>query len=545
VSLFRTWEVDAGPLVLLLAILLAGGCRDEGPRSERRGPATETDTRGGLFDSVAENLDHLEQFDTDQVLRQIGERLNQWYLQDRPEVAWREDPLVKTLSEELRNQPDVKKLGAIQFQIPDDGWFLQEAVWLRDISKQARADQFQDQEVAKRLFDWTVRNIQLEPDGKPGAIRHRPFETILYGRGTAIERAWVFLLLARQQGLNVVMLGIADADGKNVRPWLPALVLDGQLYLYDTRLGLPIPGAEPSSVATLAQVVEDDGLLRKLDLDAEHPYWVKADDLKHVVALVEGSPASLSRRMALVESRLAGKAKMRLVAQPGTLAEEIKKLPHVTDVRLWPLPFEVALDKARRTPAEEQAAANEMVLFKAFPELKVGRALQFKGQYEGEPGAKTSFLNARAPDEFINNYRLPPEYAQRIPRERWAEVEAIQVLRLQAAKQAASHWLGLIFFEQQDYPSSIDFLAKRALADEKTPWKSSSRYNLARAYEANGDNEQAIKQYEADAEGPQGHGNQLRAKWLKGEEKPAEEAPEKPAEEKPADQSTEEPAAPE
>ncbi len=283
--------------LMLSMVALLVGCNDQSPGTSRRGPS-QSNTRGGLFESVAENLDQLEQFDTDQILKQTCDRLNQWYLQETPQVDWKPDPLLAELSPELRNQPELSSLEGMRFQAPDDGWYLQEAVWLRNVSNQARADQFEDLDVARRLFDWTVRNIQLQADwsgSEEKRIRHRPFETLLHGRGTAQERAWLFVLLARQQGLNVVFLGLADKKGGNVRPWLPALVANDQLYLFDTRLGLPIPGAKPGSVATLSEVAEDDSLLRKLDLDAKHPYPVKAADLKHVVAYVEAAPPALSR----------------------------------------------------------------------------------------------------------------------------------------------------------------------------------------------------------------------------------------------------------
>jgi hypothetical protein len=187
------------------------------------------------------------------------------------------------------------------------------------------------------------------------------------------------------------------------------------------------------------------------------------------------------------------------------------------------------------------------VLYQAMPTLKMGRVLHFKGLYDGEKGAKSQYLNARPPDEYIDDFRLPPEVAQKVPRDSLAKVEAAQSLLMREAKQAASYWLGLVFFDQQDYPNSIDFLAKRTLGTEReSPWADSARYNLARAYEAAGDHAKAIELYAADKASPQSHGNQLRGRWLKekaasaeakepkAEEKPAPE-PEKPAESEPAE----------
>jgi tetratricopeptide (TPR) repeat protein len=503
----------------LVAMVVLAGCRDESTADRTRGPATQTDAKGGLFESVAENLDHLEQFETEQILKQVCDRLNQWNLQEKPTVAWQPDPLLKGLGDEASKAADPGRLERVRFQDPDDAWFLQEAVWLRNISNVARADQFQELAVAERLFDWTVRNIQLEDDSKVGdksGLRHWPFETLLYGRGTALERAWVFILLARQQGLDVVMLGLADAEGKSVRPWLPALVLGDDLYLFDCQLGLPVPGPTPGSVATLAQVVADDTLLRRLDLAKDHRYPVTADDLKHVVAYVEGSPAGLSHRMALVESRLTGKHKMKLTSPGSSLAERVEKLPHVAEVKLWPVPFEVALAKAGRSAEEQREALREMVIYQAMPVLRRGRASHFKGEYEGEQGAKALYLNARPPEKYLEDYKLPKEIAERFPPETHARVEAGQILMMRAGKQNASYWIGLIFFEQGDYPNAIDFLDKRTLAaPHKSPWTTAATYNLARTYEADGQLDKAIELYESDKSGPQSHGNRLRARWLK------------------------------
>ena len=67
---------------------------------------------------------------------------------------------------------------------------IQEAIWLRDISRWAHGDGFDDVSRATALFDWTVRNIQLEAD--EDSMPRRPWQTLLFGRGTAEQRAWVF-----------------------------------------------------------------------------------------------------------------------------------------------------------------------------------------------------------------------------------------------------------------------------------------------------------------------------------------------------------------
>jgi tetratricopeptide (TPR) repeat protein len=527
-------------IAVALSTALALGC-DAKTAAPKRSATPMASTQGGLFDSVADNLNRVEEFDTSQVLRQICDRLNQWYLQDKPKIDWQPDPLVAQLPEEYRGLLGVKLLDSAEYRLPEDAWFLLEAVWLRNISSQARGDQFEDLAVAQKLFDWTIRNVQLDADpaNDENLIRHRPFEALLYGRATAEERAWVFTLLARQQGLDIVQLALADPQGKPPRWWLSALVAGNELHLFDCRLGLPIPGPAGKGVATLAQVVTDPQLLRRLDLDAERPYPVTADDLQGIAAFVEGSPLDMSRRMALVESRLTGKQKMILTSPGHRLAERVKQLPHVSQVRLWPLPFEVALWQAKLSDAGIRLANRDMYLFQTLPTvvtghnrqplrdqrgrvafepqpiLLTGRALHFKGQYDGLKGAKAYYLSARPTDEIINDFKLPAHVEREMRPEDLPRLEAAQIVAMRRAKQNATYWLGLIHFEQHHHDEAIDFLGKRTLeATPNGPWAAGARFNLARLYEESGQPEKAAELYGADTSSPQSHGNQLRGRWL-------------------------------
>jgi hypothetical protein len=530
-------------LALLLAAGVAvalSGCDQSTGGS--RGPARQASSTAGLFNSVAESLDRMEQFETGPMLKQICDRLNQWYQQEKPQIDWQPDPLIARLPDDLRNVLAVKLLDSTQYRIPDDAWFLQQAVWLRDISGRARGDQFEDVQVAERLFDWVVRNIDLEPDTEltPETIRHRPFETLLYGRGRVADRAWLFTLLARQQGLDVVLLAIDGASGEKPTLWAPALWSGGELYLFDCRLGVPIPGAGGKGIATLSAIVADPQLLRHLDLDDQHRYPIDAKQLSRVVALVVGSPTDLSRRMALVESRLAGKHKMSLTSPGSALAERVKKATNITDARLWTMPFEFAKWQSTLTENLVRAANREMYPYQALPTRIAGRSgetardargkpvfqpnptllkartLDFKGEFDGDEGAKIHYLRARPTDAEINDFQLPDSVAKQLPKEELPRIEASQVLVIRRAKQAASLWLGLVHFEQQNYHEAIDFFANRVLkGNPEGMWAAAARYNLGRSYEAAGQIDKAIATYESDTSSPQSTGNRLRARWLK------------------------------
>ena len=85
------------------------------------------------------------------------------------------------------------------------------------------------------------------------------------------------------------------------------------------------------------------------------------------------------------------------------------------------------------------------------------------------------------------------------------------------AKADASYWLGLLSYDRGNYSIAASWLGDRTLdRDPKGKWANGARYNLARAYEADGKLEESIKLLESDPEdAPQRHGNLVRAKRLK------------------------------
>lgn len=493
----------------------------------------EFDSIGTVDDVVAwlssdwsqETIDRLSVGGT---LAETVDRLNQWAASQPPSSGWQADPLLNTLPPSLRDIVPLQTLGDLKFPRLDSIQ-LRQAVWLRDLSRQICGNRTSDLERASLLFDWTVRNIQLEPDVvrqqnpvEKELLPRLPWQTLLLGRGTAAERAWIFMLLARQQQLDVVMLAYPDADAEGaLRQWTPALVLDNQLYLFEPALGFAIPGPGGKGVATLSQVLEDDSLLRRLDLDAEHPYPVSSSNLASIVALVEASPIYLSRRMALVSSRLAGEEKLVLSVEPSALAEHLKNIEHVAEVRLWELPYERLRQAEKLDQPERKQFAEELrpLLLpflqprKQLPDeplpaaLWRGRSLHLSGKFGGTDGANHFYQLVRVADSELERHAAGFERATQFPREQFVELA-------RTAKVTASYWLGLVAFERQNYAAAIDYLQTRTLeAFSGSNWTTGARYNLARSYEALGQPEQAIRAYRA-GQSPQRHGNLLRARWL-------------------------------
>jgi tetratricopeptide (TPR) repeat protein len=452
------------------------------------------------------------------MLQRTLDRLDQWARQQKPIANWKPDPMLATLPTALAELPAVKDLGKPQFALAD-GLALQEAIWFRDAANWAKGDDVDDLARSKDLFDWTVRNIQIEPDrGSSPESEHvlqAPWETLLLGRGTAWERAWIFILLARQQGIDAVVLGLPDANAPapdKVKPWAVAVLSGGELYLFDPVLGLPI--ARPGGIqlndqgqldiapATLSQLAADEKLLKQLDVDAKHPYPVSSADLQKAVALLEASPAYLQQKMAMIEARLVGAEKLVLTAAPSAQAERLKAAKQIQSVRLWTLPYEQLAQRRRLGDRADRWQQTVFLPFQAGqgPALWKGRVLHLKGIFTGDSNAVMYYQMARPSDRELADANLPRPMLDVYLR----------------AKLAASYWLGLIAQAQGNYRSAIDYLSNRTLllALNNGPWTDGAHYNLARVYEAQHNYAKAVQTYRIETRTPASHGNLLRARWL-------------------------------
>ena len=380
---------------------LATGRRN--PSKGRLPPAPRSRPQQDFFRVSLDQLSRLDEFDPKQGMVQTAYYLNRWIESSESGTAWQPDPMLDELPAELRAIAPVQELAKRQFTV-DDVRYLREASWARSISEWV-AERPEDRDLepwfkelekargephayelslAARLFDWTVRNIQLDallpfpgqtvgpagkaptakpPDGKVPAGKAQagrasddsplkqamsgpgytafPWQTLLYGRGDAWQRARVFMLLCRQQQIDAVMLAFDDPRASpRPRPWLPAVLIDDQLYLFDTELGLPIRGPSGSGIATLAQVRQDPGLLRSLDVGQDTRYAAADADLAQLVALIDAPPEALSNRIQTFQQASAAGKPLFVSVPTAELAKRLKAPGGIDGVDLWRVPFQ-------------------------------------------------------------------------------------------------------------------------------------------------------------------------------------------------------------
>lgn len=507
----------------LLAVLgAATGCRREPPAPPappRAAAVASRESTDKLLLGAFGVLDRLDEFDEARGMELVFERLTQWSRAAQPDAAaWRPDPRVAALPEEL--QAGVPPLDADAFAAADVPW-LRDERWLADVARTARGDAVRDLDVATNLFRWTVRSLAVVADPPMVATAETaatrwclPGEILLAGRASPAQRAWIFLALARHAGLDGAMLAAPGPAGRP-RPWIPAVVCDGEAYLFEPTYGMPIPGPGGAGVATARQAAADPAVLAALSLP-DRPYPVQAADAAAVSVLVAADPWSLSRRMATLAPTVRGLRDMRITVDATAVGAAVAAALPAGDrvgVALWEFPWTTL---ARRRADPQGIAA---VLRRDLAPLAAGaagpppadrglarplfaaRVREFRGDLEG---AKAAYLAARPSRDVVAEAvrGLPP-----------AEADAARVLAAQM-KEDAAYWLGVLVLGEGEFEAAADYLDRMTLvAAPDSRWSDAARQNLAVACAALGRDAQAIQALRQD-ESPQRFGSRLAAARL-------------------------------
>jgi hypothetical protein len=285
--------------LLILAFMLLPGCRDE-----RTGTKAPTQTRDAeeLLENVRTHLrverptlasyqnlvhqlnnylDHKKEVQEGFKLTDAERTfLTEQYLQARR--AWQGE------AGEKQNQMYLQEVERKNFTLLDahhlDACFL-----FRDAARAVRDELGAEPDpgspdrpayslrLARHAFDWVVRQVCLElavlkkDEDPPGqATRTLPAQDILRrGRGSerTHDRARVFLALIQQLGAGdgrgqplfegcMIARTIRKDGAEKWTAWLPGVRIGSEIHVFDTRMGLPVPGPD-RSVATLRELVRN------------------------------------------------------------------------------------------------------------------------------------------------------------------------------------------------------------------------------------------------------------------------------------------------
>ncbi|HYT87916.1 MAG TPA: hypothetical protein VEL76_04295, partial [Gemmataceae bacterium] len=241
------------------------------------------------------------------------------HLNNQPDALARFDPpdraaFRQLLTERLAlDEDEMNEVDNPRFT-PLDAHHLAFCFLLRDAARSLRLPERTDATAADKTaqalhqarvaFDWTVRQVLLEEKG--GDLRPPQF-VLPEGRGGSRERALVFLALLHQLGLDGCMIAF-PADGSEALNYRLAGVLlpgeGGGIYLFDPKLGVPLPAPKGKGVATLDQFrapKEQKEIFAQLNLDDTYRYDITPEQATKGEVHLVFPLSALSTRMRYLE----------------------------------------------------------------------------------------------------------------------------------------------------------------------------------------------------------------------------------------------------
>ncbi len=294
-----------------------------------------------------------------------------------------------------------------------DARHIEDCMLYNEIAHRIAAERLQgetgDLPRVRRLFDWMVRQVQLAPDGSlapPGGQQaySRPYDVLLRGMATESpggwsERGWLFMSLCRQLNIDVGLISytpkrapaalalapVSEEAAQRPVVWICLALVDGKAYLFDQRLGMPVPDAKGDGVATLDEALADSQILDRLDLPGQIPYPTNRAALLasgKLTILLDSSRGYFSPKMRLLQSRLTGKNRAVLFRDPIEQGRQFARVlgNRLGDVQVWPLPY--ATETLLFTQPEfTQATLYTLRPFDGELPLLYARVAQLKGNF--------------------------------------------------------------------------------------------------------------------------------------------------------------------
>lgn len=599
----RFLRLLVGLLIAAIALPLVGCSDDQSTarkiqagRQARRQAETQVDHLGEAFSLVS----RLIELEPESAARQTVYHLNAWQqASTAPAAAAEEVPseLLQSLAEVLPAQAardlverptfaasDVEHL-KYQYLLrqvaewvradgpTDDLW----APWLRSRREALGADVADQLAEAIQLFDWTVRNIALEPLELPplpvaaprlppglqlagAGYRQTPLQTLLRSSGDALQRSGTFLGLCRQARIPACLLATSPrvqggSDEDTVRPWAVGVLLGGEVYLFDCGLGMPVVGPNQTGIATLTQARRDASVLRRMNVPGWFDYPFSRDDVQQCLALLMVEPEAISPRAKRLQESLTGDLRMVIYEDAARLADQFTSVTGIAAAELWKVPLQAR--QYQRAIAE--ASTQDPMLgfyvhapwtilegdFDQAKRLALGRWRHLQGQFDSDQdediqGAKQLYLSQRQPEFEIAQLRtdvqLQMQYGIRrelgvAPEVYDRQIEQVQAIMRQG-KITATYWLSLIQYDTGRMDLARNWFEDRILEDGlDSRWEVAARYNLARTLERLNEPQRAAELYRSGGD-PQEHGNRLRARLIQRsqDEEPPQVDPPRPAE---------------
>ncbi|RMG38205.1 MAG: hypothetical protein D6725_07720 [Planctomycetota bacterium] len=242
----------------------------------------------------------------------VASTLNEWRTRCGGTAGSEVPDEAAELLERLLPPDTLQRTLATDFSVRD-AMHLRNAIWFRRVTENIGRQTDEELQRVVQLFDYVVRTV-VRTDDAIAALPKTVFGAALYGRGTAEDRAWLFAGLLTQMRIDAVILRAPDAqtDGSDGR-WCVGVLLGDDCFLFDTRLGLPLPADmdQPTQAGiqrplTLRRAVSEPRHLEALGRALGASYSLSVEDFRDVQVEIIGDSSLWAPRMAALQSALTG-----------------------------------------------------------------------------------------------------------------------------------------------------------------------------------------------------------------------------------------------
>gem|GEM_PF-3036734 len=252
----------------------------------------------------------------------------------------------KAIQADFRLNPqELKEIHSLSFT-PLDAHYLADMLYVRDAVRWLEAMNLPPVRRAKVAFDWVCRQMLLRPWLQPLS----PTLALSRGAGSGLDRAYVFIVLCRQLGLDAYLIGQAGAyDWKSTHVpaglkepkgpfWAVGVRIEKEIFLYEPWRGESFPSDKIGTPATLAEVRAKPGMLAVWFDDKAKPWDVSKSDLQAAEVYLAVPLSSLAGRMKVLESKLAGDLGVDLFIDWKTYLPHALASAGGVRVRAWNVP---------------------------------------------------------------------------------------------------------------------------------------------------------------------------------------------------------------
>jgi hypothetical protein len=316
-----------GLVAIGLVVMTLSSCQRPAPARQAKSPAPGAHEEIKLEAALSALKDQSDVSACRSALKQLNAALSR--VPDRkpqPLSAARE----KFLRDQVVLEPgEIQEVSAVNFTLLD-GAYLEGRILLRDAAQALDVENLSPLERAQVAFDWTCRQILREGD-QPQALQGQERERIVpttyvlrRAHGNDIDRSAAFLEMMHQLGQEGCLICVPTADRRAMRAWLVGVLAEGDIYLFDVRLGVPLPGKE-GRPATLNDMVTHPEALSVFDAGPDRRYDVGAKDVKDSQIWLAPPLSAMAARMSLLESLWGPTSSVRLAIDPEALWDHFQQ----------------------------------------------------------------------------------------------------------------------------------------------------------------------------------------------------------------------------